>query len=139
VSAASAFVPPAGGTVYVSAGETLVDEQTVQGDPDIQDLAALPLGSSTKVRLLTYARFAYRGSGSGLTDEFQFPVDVCNGCLIQFTDAPGSPSPNCLENASAATISDSVPCQIGQDIPIDCRLCPTLPACSGAAPGADGG
>ena len=140
LSPAGARAPSGGGLVYVSVGGTLVNTQTVENDPDIQRIAALPLGSSMRVRLLTYVRFFYDGpSGQGQADEFPFPVDVCNGCLISFTDAPNSPSPNCLENASAPTMSEAVPCQVGQDIPIDCRSCQTLPACSGAPAGADGG
>ena len=119
---------------------TLVNTQTVENDPDIQRIAALPLGSSMRVRLLTYVRLFYHGpSGQGQADEFPFPVEVCNGCVISFTDAPSSPTPNCVVSASTPPMPTTVPCDIGQDSPVDCRLCQPLPACSGAAAGTDGG
>jgi hypothetical protein len=139
--AAAAQVPSGGGLVYVPVGGTLVNTQTVENDPDIQRMAALPLGSSMRVRLLTYVQFYYNGpSGQAVADEFSFAIDVCNGCLIRFTDDPSSPSPNCVVSASTPPMPATVPCNIGQDAPVDCRLCQSLPACAGMSPvSADGG
>jgi hypothetical protein len=137
---AAALVPSGKSLVYIPAEVTLINTHTVESDPDVQRIAALPLGSSMRTRLLTYIRFNYSGAGSGLTAEFSFPVDVCNGCLISFTDDPSSPSPNCIVSASSPPMPATVPCSLGQDAPVDCRLCQSLPACAGISPaGVDGG
>jgi hypothetical protein len=82
------MVPPAGGPVYVPAEATIVNAQTVENDPDIQHIAAQPLGSSTRVRLLTYVRFEYHGPGSGLTDEFPIPGRRLQRLLDSFHRRP---------------------------------------------------
>lgn len=57
------------------------------------------------------------------TGEFRFPINVCYGCLVSFppdaTD-PLLPTPNCANVGSA---SADLPCFLGQDEPVDCRLC----------------
>ena len=63
------------------------------------------------------------------TGEFQFPIDVCLGCLISFSqgDDPASPGVDCnlpLTTAgSQAAGTLPTPCVLGQDEFIDCRLC----------------
>jgi hypothetical protein len=105
------------------------------------------------VRLITYVRFFGQTTGgdSVESDEFEFPVNVCKGCLIQF--APQDidscfPVPNCLAAASmtgsGAASSLPVPCNPGQDIPIDCSQCLNVGDCNPQYPGfattcADGG
>ena len=65
--------------------------------------------------------------------EFQFPVSVCNGCLVSFATGndPTSPvQPNCLKPAPADI---HVPCALGQDEAVSCELCVTSrPACDPA-------
>ncbi len=61
------------------------------------------------------------------TEEFSFPVTICNGCLITYpagANDPGQKSPNC--NGSAEDVEDpACPMQVGTDMStIDCRLCP---------------
>jgi hypothetical protein len=62
-----------------------------------------------------------------LTQEFDFPITVCNGCL-EFCP-PGldlQPAvPGCQCNCAAAGAGvdlDEAPCMIGQDDLIDCRI-----------------
>lgn len=62
--------------------------------------------------------------------EFRFPISICYGCLVSFppeaTDPSATlPQPNCL--ASTATGgSVEIPCNLGQDFPVDCRLCRSM-------------
>jgi len=55
--------------------------------------------------------------------EFQFPVKVCNGCLVSFetgNDVTALEQPNCHRPASATVHR---PCVIGQDEVVACELC----------------
>ncbi len=63
--------------------------------------------------------------------EFDFPVSACCHCLVQFTPdsilppstgmgGTGHNSPNCLNGIAPITVAQ---CAIGQDWPVDCRLC----------------
>jgi hypothetical protein len=52
------------------------------------------------------------------SNEFEYPVTVCNGCLISYGVAPSS----CCDPAFWEDIPDA-PCILGQDDGIDCRLC----------------
>lgn len=64
--------------------------------------------------------------------EFEWPIEVCNGCLVSFpVDAqdPLQPTPNCLNVGSGST-NVARPCFVGQDQAIDCRLCPGNPVCA---------
>lgn len=49
--------------------------------------------------------------------EFRFPINVCYGCLVT-VPSDGSP---CQPDEDAGEIP--MPCVMGQDEPIDCRLC----------------
>jgi hypothetical protein len=74
------------------------------------------------------------------TAEFQFPLTVCNGCLVSFPPdsvdvalQTQTGKPNCSAPL-AATSGSAAPCVAGQDQPIDCRLCQGNAACDPAAP-----
>jgi hypothetical protein len=97
------------------------------------------LNAGGSIRLITYARFFGNTLGGKYieSDEFEFPVDVCKGCLISFTPEdinPAYPVPNCLGNGSLGTSSaqQSLPCEVGQDLPIDCLQCQAVYDCHGA-------
>lgn len=58
--------------------------------------------------------------------EFQFPVTVCNGCLISFSNAddPATPAADCDRDlAAAGGSSATLPCNPGQDEGTPCQLC----------------
>lgn len=61
------------------------------------------------------------------TGEFQFVVQACNGCLVQFppeADDPTVDGVDCLAPTEAANQNNNdLPCIVGQDRLIDCRLC----------------
>ena len=59
------------------------------------------------------------------SDEFEFPVDICQGCLIRFAPQdvdPAFKAPNCAA-AQGSTTSLPIPCNPGQDDTIDCSQC----------------
>ena len=88
--------------------------------------------------MLTYISFfghTLDGRMAG-SEEFVFPVDVCNGCLIQFRNDPNYPIPNCMGTA-ATQLPD--PCQLGEDVPIDCTMCSDVAGCQGLLGPTDGG
>ena len=75
-------------------------------------------------------------TGSAMSSpEYQFPVRVCNGCLVSFATGndPVQPvQPNCYKPAPADM---HVPCAIGQDEQVPCELCvASRPACDPLRP-----
>jgi hypothetical protein len=59
------------------------------------------------------------------TNELQFPITICRGCLLQFpaeADDTSDFSPGLDCNDVSKDVS-SRPCRLGQDEPVDCRLC----------------
>ena len=138
------------GTIYPSTGSvpgytplsiTAIDQKTVQSI--IASKGAL-LANQGTTTLVSFAKFFGHTLGGTYVEsnEFQFPVEVCQGCLVVYSAAdvnttPGILSPNCLGNAAAGGSSASslpVPCVFGQDTPIDCAQCQEYVSCRGAYP-----
>lgn len=70
------------------------------------------------------------GGQSVESNEQQFPVNACNGCLVYFPpdsqdpaikNPDGSTRPNCGAQGDVASLR--TPCVAGQDEPVDCRSC----------------
>lgn len=101
------------------------------------------------VTVLVSVKFSGRtSSGTEVeSNEFTFPLDICAGCLVVY--APGTlfldddNSLTCDEGKAslegdvtgAANTNITTPCFIGQDDPVDCRLCRTLAADDATADG----
>ncbi|HEY8042263.1 MAG TPA: hypothetical protein VIF15_20815 [Polyangiaceae bacterium] len=127
---AGATIYPALGGVpsYAPISVTTLDSTTVN--------ANLPPAGGT-VRLVTYVKFFGQNLGGTSVEsgEFEFPVDLCRGCLINFSpqDISGCyNAPNCQGSTtsggqSAATLPE--PCIPGQDYAIDCVQCQSIPEC----------
>ena len=65
---------------------------------------------------------------------FRLPVNVCNGCLVSFSDANDPavlPQPNC---GMPLGQSLRMPCVAGQDEPVPCQACTGRAACDPAHP-----
>lgn len=63
------------------------------------------------------------GGGDVTSPVFSFPIEVCSGCLVDFSqgnDYTASVQPNCLKPLPAGTL---LPCYVGQDEPVACQLC----------------
>ncbi|MDI3291079.1 hypothetical protein [Polyangium sp. 15x6] len=89
-------------------------------------------GSRTPVEVLVniIVRGRTLGGEEIATGEWQFPVDVCRGCLVDYppgSDDLSSVEPDCLNTVDAP----SRPCRPGRDNVIDCRLCSRVePICN---------
>jgi len=64
------------------------------------------------------------------SNEFQFVIQACNGCLVSFdpaNDDPTRPGVDCYGAATnTATSNTDAPCRIGQDVPVSCANCAGL-------------
>lgn len=135
---ATATVYPATGTTpgYSPVTVTTIDEGTAAN-------ATAGLTAGGTVRVVTYVQFFGNtlGGESVQSDDFEFPVDLCKGCLVLFSatdDNPSSafPQPNCnLASAAAMTGTGSTsslpsPCYLGQDYQTDCSQCLGLAVCN---------
>jgi hypothetical protein len=90
--------------------------------------------SGGAVRLVTYVRFFGQTTGGDSVEsgEFEFPVDVCKGCLIAFApqDGPGCSIAAKAAAAGTAAMALPIPCVPGQDIAIDCSQCLDVADCT---------
>jgi hypothetical protein len=143
--AAGTLYPSTGGVPgYAPISVTTIDRDTILNNSTIQS-TVINAARPGVVRLVTYVRFFGKTLGGKYVEsnEFEFPVDVCKGCLITFSpqdiymDPTGHiPVPNCLgSGAGSSAAQQSLPCVVGQDLQIDCIQCLNVPDCHGAYQG----
>jgi hypothetical protein len=118
---ASGLIYAAQGTSpsYLAMGTTIMDLPSIQHfDPG----AANPPNPSRLA--VVYVKFFGQTGGhqSIESDEFQYPVDVCNGCLVVIP-AGDVATQDAYCSGKVALKSSSTPCVIGQDQYVDCQLC----------------
>ncbi len=127
---ASAVIAPAQGTTpgYAAvAPVTIIDQGTVAGLGN--------LAFDDVRRLVVFIKFYGDTLGGQYveSDDFQFPVDVCNQCLITFALSdinPGCENINCLGNPGSTTgQAPTVPCDL-EDFGVDCQACLGSPFCN---------
>ncbi|MBX3211044.1 MAG: hypothetical protein KF850_03340 [Labilithrix sp.] len=117
----SAFVDPALNNLpsYSPLFVTVIDPASVQRVAE-----QVPVGQT---RLLV-ANIKVFGQTLGGVDiesgEFQYPIRVCNGCLVSFADGDATCALPLDDNSQG-------PCSIGQDEPTPCQLCRGRPVCGG--------
>jgi hypothetical protein len=125
----SGTVEPAQGTSssYIGIGASIMDKHAISHfDPGA---AAPPNPSKLAV---AYVKFYGQSLGgqSIESEEYQYPVDVCNGCLVVF---PPQGSVAKLHDYCSGLLppsNEQIPCALGQDQPADCQLCFSVsPAC----------
>jgi hypothetical protein len=131
----ASYTAPAAGEVDPSNGGNpgygpvsieIVDPKTVVA---LQKILA-PFERET---ILTYTKaFGTTLGGDHVeSNTFEFPIDVCRGCLINFDTLAGAGTtllPNCL--GPAPTTTGQTACFGGQDVSIDCHSCAaSLPFC----------
>jgi hypothetical protein len=112
----SAIIEPASGSVPSYAGAFL----------NIMDAAAIahftpsaPLAPS-KIALVYVTFFGQTLGGQDLqSDQYQFPVDVCAGCLVTYP--AGEDPPTYCVGASTSAVFEA--CQSGMDQTTDCTYC----------------
>lgn len=120
------FIDPASGSnpSYGVLKSVLVD--SVTGSKLRAEMSALPYGT---VRRITAHVKVFGRSLGGLeveSGEWNFPIEVCYGCLVSFPPEAinqATTPPSCSTGQDATDIKQ--PCSIGQDDPVDCRLCMT--------------
>ena len=139
---------PNGGTIaeFTSLGSGFVEPQlnnqpsfgpffvTILDSATLQKLAPeVAPGEGSKLVVANVKVFGRTLGGVDLeSGEFQFPIRLCNGCLIDFSsgDDPAVGGRDCsrpLESGSATAL----PCNIGQDEPTPCQVCQHKAACQG--------
>lgn len=129
-SLGSAFVDPASGDRpgFATMSVTIIDDATGRG-------LASSVGRSDIRKVIAYVKaFGRTLGGKDIeSNELQYPIDVCNGCLPFFPadsvdqiKAAQENKPNC-DAVEASTVA--TPCVVGQDQPVDCRLCHGKPVC----------
>ncbi|HEY5242556.1 MAG TPA: hypothetical protein VIJ22_13850 [Polyangiaceae bacterium] len=136
----SGFVYPAAGGVpgYATLTVPLIDAN------DVLSLNPAPVvGASVQLVAKVTVMGVTRGGVQVQSGEFQFSIEVCEACLVSFGPDdvnPGFPQPNCLGNPAVSPPAGPppMPCVPGQDIPVDCMDCQSVPQCRGATAG-DGG
>jgi hypothetical protein len=131
------FTSLTSGTVYAAVGGTpgyAVSSATVISQKAIQAAGSLTGGVKTVVGYVKF--FGHTLGGDYIeSNEFEFPVDLCYGCLVQFSASDIDPcfsGINCLKATNGMTTggsSNTVPCVSGQDTPVDCSLCQQLNIC----------
>lgn len=125
---AAMAVDPAQGTTpgYVYYGLELVDHTII--DPIASSLTLR--GDPT--RLLVHIKvFGNTLGGDHVeSNDFQFPLDICLGCLVTFPASQISPVTGlCTGGGSSGGSNSFTPCVVGQDQQVPCNLCPTEQAC----------
>jgi hypothetical protein len=121
--------------VYGPMALTIIDPKTAQ---DLQ--SSLPvLGTKRVITRITV--FGQTSGGNNIeSNEFQFPVDVCNGCLVTFPAGSEDPvkaaatgKPNCsATSTTTSSTSTVIPCVVGQDQVVACTLCQGKAVCDPA-------
>lgn len=117
----SGLLDPASGTQpsYYGLGVTMMDAKAIAH--------FLPAPGSSKLAV-SYVKFygTTLGGQSIESDELQFPIDVCNSCLIYFP-ANAVSTNYCAGSVAASTTVKA--CTLGQDQPADCQSCVGIPEC----------
>lgn len=121
-SLAAGFVDPAqsGAASFGVVGITAMDAPTTA-----------KLGVAPGATRLVVASIKLFGRTLGGVDfesgEFQFPVRVCHGCLVDFAtgDDPATPARDCSKSAESGggATQTTVPCAPGQDEVTPCQSC----------------
>ena len=110
-----------GTPAYTSIGVVALDAPT----RDLL-LPSLPNRVVSKTILINIKAFGTTLGGKDVeSGEFQLPMQVCNGCLVDFSSGndPTMPQPNCLKPAAMAQTASTAPCFRGQDEPVLCQSC----------------
>jgi hypothetical protein len=119
----SGIIEPASGTApsYTAISATLMDAKAVAHFTP-------PVGQATKLAVVYVSFYGQTLGGQSVeSNQFQFPVDVCAGCLVYFP--PGAKAQNYCSGAVAST-GTAHACVTGQDQSVDCQVCYPLAVCT---------
>ena len=135
-SPASGFIDPAGSTIpsFTPIGVNIIDLPTMRLIATLPSDRRLPTDLPFGESKLVLANIKVFGQTIGGVDlesgEFQFPIKVCNGCLVTFAkgDDPLAAGVDCTL-ALNDTDTSTLPCEVGQDESTPCQLCRGRLAC----------
>jgi hypothetical protein len=141
-TATAQTIDPASGSSpsYSVVAVIAVDEGTIASFAGLPNSKPLPSGDSlvapgSQQQILSNIQVFGKtlGGESVQSNVFQFPIELCIGCLV--SGLAGNTCGSLLMPASSTTS----PCQVGQDQPIDCSMCQSanvcicgMPTCNGA-------
>jgi len=134
-SLASGFADPQNNNApgYAPIGLVVVDAPT----KDALLPSVLTKGTSRTI-LVTVKAFGVSVGGVDVeSGEFQFPMQICRGCLViqdGQDNAVMVPKRNCAKAPESTAGAITGPCYRGQDLPISCRDCQGLDVCDPNAP-----
>ena len=133
------------GTVYAAVGGT--PGYAVVSATAISNKALTAAGGTSggnSKTLVSYLKFFGHTLGGDYieSNEFEFPVDVCTGCLVSFSASDISPcysnlncecaanplAPGCGTGTGTMSAT-TLPCVFGQDTVMDCSQCLGAAAC----------
>lgn len=109
---------------YATVGITALDAPTRE-----MLLPSLPNRIVSKTILINIKAFGTTLGGKDVeSGEFQLPMQVCNGCLVDFSTGnddtlPQAMQPNCKKTSTMALTPATSPCFLGQDENVPCQLC----------------
>jgi len=137
-SSAAGFADPQNNNTpdYGLIALTLIDAPT--RDILLQGLTSRGLTKSVVVHVKVFGKSL--GGTDIESDEFVFPLRVCNGCLVSFPAGtsddtrPIDQRPNCLLTPAASGGTTTFPCFAGQDEVTPCNLCIGRAACDPKTP-----
>jgi hypothetical protein len=103
--------------------------------PTADTLRGVVTIGTSKTVLVNIKAFGTTLGGTDLeSGEYQFPLLVCNGCLVDFStgnDPQQQPQPNCLlTTAAGGSGTTQAPCRFGQDEYVKCETCRALDICN---------
>jgi hypothetical protein len=113
-------IEPAAGTTssYMAIPATIMDAKA---------LAHFDPGKGQPAKLaVTYVTFYGQSTGGDSieSNEFQFPVDVCHGCLVSYPALDTNTLQQyCSGKISSTSTTGGVACVTGQDQVVDCQHC----------------
>jgi hypothetical protein len=90
------------------------------------------VGDGAKQVILQMKAFGKTLGGVDLeSSEYQFPLRVCNGCLVNFStaDTQAAAGEQCSGALVAGGGTTQLPCFVGQDEPVPCQLCQSRAIC----------
>ncbi len=108
-----------------------VEVDILDGESIREAAAGLKTRRETRRLVVQVTVFGHTMGGTAVeTPPYQFPIDVCNGCLVSFEDAPDDPTLPGLDcRGDASSLEAVVPCFIGQDQKVPCWECQGYGVC----------
>lgn len=118
-TAATGFVDPASGD---TPGYGLVAVNLI---PGVGNVGLSSFNGEVVVDVSVYGDTL--GGASISSSTLTFPIYICDRCLVSFPSSAIDPT---VKGHCVGDAPTTVPCIQGQDVPEDCRLCVSNPACT---------